>query len=288
MTFVSTQEFSHAFGVTRQATHKIFQNALSGKTWRGETLAVVQISGQQGGSSGSVWALKPEACSPNIRAKLDASLPAVEGPLNDTFKSDLTLRQFDEQAERLAIIAPILKTEKRTAERAEAFRLAAAKMHVFRGKPATVAEKTLREWVLRHETNGSAAMLQPQRADKGKARVLVTREWDAGIDLFEADKERIAAEVVKNAKSMIANDGASIREVIRLSEHKLFRLSDVAGSAIAPKDLTALCKLNTKWAGRNDLSRFRMVCLKNKDHKAGRTRLWCGCVVTFTRCPWAF
>lgn len=177
-------------------------------------------------------------------------------------------RQFDEQAERLAIIAPILKTEKRTAERAEAFRLAAAKMHVLRGKPATVAEKTLREWVLRHETNGSAALLPPQRADKGKARVLVTREWDAGIDLCEADKERIAAEVVKNAKSMIANDGASIREVIRLSEHKLFRLSDVAGSTLAPQKLTALCKLNTKWAPRNDLNSFRMIYLKNKDHKA--------------------
>lgn len=165
MIVVNVDQFAQAFGITSRASQIAFKKASVGKTWRGETLSVVQLPGRQGGSSGSIWALKAEACSPGIRAKLEASLPAIEGPLNDTFKSDLTPRQFDEQAERLAIIAPILKTEKRTAERAEAFRLAAAKMHVLRRKPATVAEKTLREWVLRHETNGSAAMLQPMRAD---------------------------------------------------------------------------------------------------------------------------
>lgn len=70
MIIVNADQFAQAFGITSRASQIAFKNAAVGKTWRGETLSVVQIPGRQGGSSGSVWALKPEACSPDIRASL--------------------------------------------------------------------------------------------------------------------------------------------------------------------------------------------------------------------------
>lgn len=113
-----------------------------------------------------------------------------------------------------------------------------------------------------------SGLLPKSRSDRGKRRVLVTREWDAGIDLADDRKRTIAAKLALQAHSMVANDGTSDREVLRLCGFHLARLCEAAGSALAPDHLRALCTLNQKWAKRQGLDRFRLVHMHNKDHKA--------------------
>lgn len=106
------------------------------------------------------------------------------------------------------------------------------------------------------------------RSDRGKRRVLITREWDTGIDLPEDLKRAIAAELTRVARSMVANDGTSAREVLRLCAFHLARSCAAAGSVLASDRLRALCALNAKWATRQGLDRFWLVHMHDRDHKA--------------------
>lgn len=105
-----------------------------------------------------------------------------------------------------------------------------------------------------------------QRADRGQTRAIVTRVWDGSIDLPEDKKAWVADQLNRSARSMIANDGTSGQEVIRLCEKKLLLLSIDAGSQLSRTKLVALCGLNSKWVAR--FKEFGLVHMKAKDHKA--------------------
>jgi len=264
---LSSSEFATVLGMSDRAARKAF---LSG-TWCGLALPVVQVPAQRGGASGKVWALAVDRCPAELKTKLGAVegpvKAPVEAPVQRALKAEVAPWQWDEQADRLRIIAPILDTPKRSAERAEAYRTVAAQVHLFRGIPCRFSEKALRDWVLRHETQGPAALVTAPRSDRGVARVLITREWDAGIDLPMDRRAGIAERVAREARSMVFNDGTSVREALRLAGDVLCRLCLEAGSGLPVPVVRGLCKLNTKWASRIDLDRYRMGYLARKDHK---------------------
>jgi hypothetical protein len=95
--------------------------------------------------------------------------------------------------------------------------------------------------------------------------VLITRTWDKGVNLSPEAMEKIAARLALKARSMVANDGTSAREVIRLSEVDLQRLTAEAGSRVPLAQLPALCMLNREWVAPFEQS--RLVHIHDKDHK---------------------
>jgi hypothetical protein len=191
-----------------------------------------------------------------------------EAPVQQSLKAALVAGwQWDERADRARIIAPILATEKDTAERAEAFRKVAAQEQLIRGVRIRLAENTLRDWVRAHEAKGLPGIMPAARSGKGKERVLITREWDSGIDLPFDVRGRIAERVARTARSMVFNDGTSVREALRLAGDELCRLSLDAGSRLPVAVVRGLCQINTKWALRIDLDRYRAGYLARKDHK---------------------
>lgn len=269
---ISTADFAHAVGISRQAAHRAFQSAAMGKPWKGFVLPVVALPGNRGGAGGKVWGLAVDRCPADLKAKLGVFEGPFEAPVKGTLNGRLEPWQWQEQQDRLRIIAPMLGLEKRAPERAEAFRAVAAMRHFIRGVPTVVSEKTLRDWVRLHELHGPGALIPETRGDKGKARVLFTREWDAGIDLPFDRRAAIAARLTREARSMVGIDGTSIRETLRLCSDILCRQSAEAGSAILPRDLRPLCQLNFKWAERIDLERYRLHYRARKDHKAHQDR----------------
>ena len=56
-------------------------------------------------------------------------------------------------------------------------------MQVLKGRPDTVAVATLPDRVVLREAKAAVALLQEVRAGKGKARVTMSSDRDAGIDL---------------------------------------------------------------------------------------------------------
>lgn len=238
-----------------------------GKPWKGFTLPVIALPGSRGGAGGKVWGLALDRCPPELKAKLGLFDSPFEAPIQGTLKGRLEPWQWDEQADRLRIIAPMIGLEKRVPERAEAFRAVATMQHFIRGVPTKLSENTLRDWVRAYETQGPAGLIPAGRADKGKARVLFTKEWDAGIDLPIDRRNAIAARVRVIARSMVGNDGTSIRETLRVCSDALCRLSAESGSKLPVPVLRGLCQLNVKWAERIDLERYRLSYLARKDHK---------------------
>ncbi|NEX47731.1 transposase [Pseudotabrizicola algicola] len=206
-------------------------------------------------------------CPPALRDRLDALLPVVQSPFQTPVKCHVEDWQFEEQKARLRIIQPILEAPKGTAERAERFRIVAATLQAIRSQTVKIPESTLRDWVKAFEERGLVGLLPDQRSDRGQLRVIVTREWDAAIDLPEKACRGISEKLVKFARSLIANDGTAIREVLRLASKELCRLSLEAESKLLVRDLQPLCGLNTKWAERHDLDSYYLIYWKKKDNK---------------------
>ncbi|MCB6179565.1 hypothetical protein LHP98_15695 [Rhodobacter sp. Har01] len=147
--------------------------------------------------------------------------------------------QRNEQADRLRIIAPIPDAPKLPAKRAVAYRAVAAHVHLVPGVRPRHSETALRDWVLRQERGGAARRASAARSVKGAARVLVTRERDAGIDLPMDRRTGIAERLVRKAR--------------RLAGDVLCRLCLQAGSRLPVAALRGLGQRNTQWAGRVDL-----------------------------------
>jgi len=147
---LTAHDFAEAFGIGERAAQKAFKK----ETWRGQSLPIVDIPNRQGGQSGRVYGLVLDAAPDAIRTKLNAYLGIDEAPVEQVLKGSYQERQFEDQAVRYGIIEPILATQARTAERAEAFRTVAGQLHIYKGVPTKLAEPTLREWVRKYEVKG--------------------------------------------------------------------------------------------------------------------------------------
>jgi hypothetical protein len=101
--------------------------------------------------------------------------------------------------------------------------------------------------------------------DLGTQKVKVTQLWDKEIDLCEDAQAKVVQRVELKARSWIANDGTSGREVIRLAEIQLRKISTELGSQLTDARLKRICKLNQKWVARFKSS--RLIHTHDKDHK---------------------
>ncbi|MDR0810039.1 MAG: hypothetical protein LBE86_13090 [Gemmobacter sp.] len=147
-------------------------------------------------------------------------------------------------------------------------REAVAGRHDYPGGTCQFSSRAIHDWIGLFERKGLAGLLPSPRKDRGVARVQITRDWDTRIDLPEDMRQGIADEIAGKARSMVANDGTSCREARRICEARLFHHCRNAGSQLPAVALRRICKLNAKWAERQELEKFRLIYLKNKDHKA--------------------
>lgn len=268
MTEITAQEFAQRTNLTARAARGAFRKCASGGYWRGHRLPVRTVTNSRGGQSGTVYTLQLDLCPPDLRALLDGSTSAPSTCLEQDNHDTLNIAQIAIARDRQAIIAPILNTMPGSTERGKAYREIAAKpVHRLGDGYKAVSERTLMEWVANTEARGAAALLPKARADRGRARVQITRAWDQAVGLDEPTRARIAVKIEKLAKSMVANDGVSIREVLRLCGERLAHASAEAGSPLSGHELRKICTLNVKWAKRIGLDRFRLVYLHDKDHK---------------------
>ncbi len=257
MNLLSAHDFSEVAGITQRAAQLAFQRAARGKTWRGHHLPVIEIKGQ-GGASGKVWGLILDLASPELKALLKRS----EKVVSEAENARQGLRSDEAAIARASYkygrIAPILQTTRYSPARAAAFCEAARQGHD--------SERALREWVHAFEAGGMAALLPGFRNDRGKGRVVISRKWDKAIDLPDRIRVKLAERIAREGRSMVANDGTSVREVIRLCSGNLARYCAEEGSNLPRETLVSISQLNKAWARRVNLDGFRLVYLHDKDH----------------------
>ncbi|MGS4946967.1 helix-turn-helix domain-containing protein [Meridianimarinicoccus sp. RP-17] len=242
-----------------------FRRAAQGKPWHGETLPVVQIEGQRGGAAGCAYAVDLSRCSPALLAKFDG-LRALRDEAAATVPAPVAVRssvepwRAKEGQRRLDIIRPLLDTAKGSRARGKVLREIVAKTGV------DVDARTLQRWLSDYESRGLIGLLPKPNGNPGKRRVEVTRAWDDGIDLDDAARAAVVAQIETYTKTMIAK-GVSLAKVSRQASLELADLCRDAGSQIGPRKLGQLCRLNTKFVMRfKDKRRVARHDLDNKDH----------------------
>jgi hypothetical protein len=105
------------------------------------------------------------------------------------------------QAEwRLSIIQPIrCETLPRSPERAARIaEVAAATKRDWRGRPSTLGDRTIRDWITRYEAAGFEGLTRKAPRNAGERRVLLSRAWDRAMreaGLSEAAIGGIVAQV---------------------------------------------------------------------------------------------
>ena len=246
---MSTLDFASATGITRQAAHKAFGEAAMGKSWRGLYLPVVTFSGQRGGASGMVRGLALDKASPDLRALLKLPETVPSPPLKSRLKARPDDRHITSATDKQRIVGPILVHPKGSHDRAQAFRAEAAKQHRFGASWQAFSERTLRDWVQSLEDSGIAALIPVARSDKGQRRVRVTRAWQEGCGLPDAEQERIAAQLEAIVRGLILK-GRSARQTRKQAAVELQRLSVKAGVDLPKKELGDLCKLTGAYVSR--------------------------------------
>ncbi|MDT8854623.1 hypothetical protein RNZ50_06175 [Paracoccaceae bacterium Fryx2] len=245
MISIAASEFAVRAGIGERVARRAFSKG----SWRGHRLPLIEIAGQPGGAGGTVLHLLPECASPELIALLSLSETAPSTLVKPRLNTRPADHHFRIAADRQRIIAPILTHPKGSAERAAAFRVAAAEQHQIGDGWSRFAENTLRDWVRAAETGGTAALTPVTRADKGKTRVLITRAWDEGCGLADDVQARIEERIDRTARGPMMK-GTSDREVIRLCASELRQLTLAAGSVIPKASLTECFRLNSHWVQR--------------------------------------
>lgn len=252
---MSTGEFANAVGISDRVARKRF----SARRYKGHDLPIALV--ENANSRHTQYLVLPMA-SKELKELLNVPLNNSSNPISELneggFGAPYSEKDYGLATMRHEIIVPILAADKHSCVRAELFKQIA--------EQENLSERSLREWVQAFENGGVTALLPSARSDKGKRRVLVSRLWDAQIDLPPNAKIKVADRIINEARSMVANDGTSAREVVRISSNNLARYCASEGSELARGHLQSICALNRSWAKRAKIDDFRLAYLHDKDH----------------------
>lgn len=252
---MSISEFATSVGISERVARKRF----SARRYRGHDLPVSVV---KNASSRPAQHLVLPMASKELKELLNVPLNDSSNPISELneggFGAPYSKKDYGLATKRHEVIVPILAADKHSCVRAELFKQISEQNNF--------SERSLREWVQAFENGGVTALLPSTRSDKGKRRVLVSRLWDAQIDLPAYTKVKTADRIVREARSMVANDGTSAREVVRVSSNNLARYCASEGSELARGHLQSICALNRSWAKRARIEEFRLAHLHDKDH----------------------
>lgn len=260
--------FAKATKLSERAARHAIGLCAAGKPWRGHHLPVVQLPGQRGGASGITWGLDLSRATPELLDDfpgLKSYLETPPVPAKQGNGADIEPWRVKVQSERFEIIKPAIDTRPRTGYRAEALAKIAAQTVTYRGSRQRLHVKTIRDWLIAYDSNGLAGLLPEPNGQPGKRRVLVSRAWDADIDLPEDRKAMVADVLGRYALSLIAKS-MSGRKVQRLAGKRLVELCQSAGSEVNRAELEKLCKINAKFTDR--FRDGRRVARHDLDNKA--------------------
>lgn len=263
--FMDANAFSDVSGLSERHARRILREASKGEVFQGCQLEVLATSGQ-GGAGGRQYLVALSS----LPAEMQERAKSLDLPLREPFDrlshGEIAEWQREEAKFRLHVITPAINTTPRSPERAQALKQIAKGTHRDRnGAAKTVSERTARIWLDAYEERGLSGLVPKASPVRGARRVLISRRWDAEIDLDNTARATVASELEQYARDGTAA-GWSTRTVARHCGQKLAKLSKQHGSQLSQQKLTAICALTKKWASRFD--EFRRVDRFRHDNKA--------------------
>ena len=266
--FIDVLSLASLASVSRQAVEKAILHTVTKPefTWRGTTLTVRTVRGR-GGRSGLRYEVLVSSLPPELQERFNAAQRLDEEPPAPVAASSAE-REWWYRVLRNALACPAGSRERGAAIAA----ILGRPLTNWTGKPISPSRRTLERQIAAYERHGLMGLARHHRLDKGKARVVISRAWDASAP-FSDD---VKAEVVGRLRDYIRGlykDGAAFGIVSRLAGEKLRDLSNVYllrshgidcdTEALIP---SAACKVPRSFIEAE--ARFRIVATFKRDRKA--------------------
>ena len=263
--FMDANAFSDVSGLSARHARRILGEASKGEVFQGCQLEVLATSGQ-GGAGGRQYLVALSSLPAEMQERAKSLDLPLRAPFDRLSHGEIAEWQREEAKFRLHVISPAINTTPRSSERAQALKQIAKCTHRDRnGAAKTVSERTARIWLDAYEEKGLSGLVPKASPVRGARRVLISRRWDAEIDLDNTARATVASELEQYGRDGTAA-GWSTRTVARQCGQKLAELSKKHGSQLSRQKLTAICALTKKWASRFD--EFRRVDRFRHDNKA--------------------
>lgn len=262
--WLSVQDVAGRTGKTDRAIRYAAQRALQGMATDG-WLPTVKEARSRGGNGGKCYLIAETSLPANAQVGTEHSLPPAT-----TSGGDGQAREA-EALWRYEVIRPALCAgPKGSSDRRGAIKTIASEVRQWpSGRRGRVSEDTVERWLNKYENQGGIAGLQPKgRADRGRRRVLISREWDKNIPLDFEDKERIANRLEEAIKNLWADNEClgegSIQDDASLLLAEMTRNAGVHG--IPEGRLRRLCQVPRRFVAKH--REWKSLAIWRNDRRA--------------------
>lgn len=217
--WLSASIFSEISGLTDRQARRIFASS----QFNGHPIDIRAVP-CPGGSQKEVW-------SQSLPAHLQQRLLDLraEGIEPDTLRVDES--GLAEHNWKLDVIRPILAQERGTSARAEAFKLLIGTSRIdWTGSRTTLTKSSLYGWVRIYEENNGLhlCLAKKVRKDKGKARVVIRKEWDRAVPFDTPTCEAIHHKIKQYLRGLVKM-GTQRKKVFELTSDKLREITALHG-----------------------------------------------------------
>lgn len=264
---LTSDEFAQTVGISKQKARRALGRAHNGHLWRGVRLDVIAVKGRGGrggvcyqvragsipggggGSGDVVLPAVPEIATAPMAAPMDPPETAPVAPAGEVIPAGLrapapaTLPAWKVRAIQRVRHAG----EPGSPERARALETVAADtLHPDgkrRGKPVSLA--SLRKWVADYERGGATALARKERTDRGRRRVVISRDWDnaaraAGLPESALNDIKKALETAIGRQFRAGHNWQVVQTNVT---PVLVEASRAAGMDLPTEDLVPLCRV---------------------------------------------
>jgi len=209
--WISAVTFAEVLGRSeRQARRILSDGKINGVSF------TTRSTSQSGG-------IRREAWIPSLPSYLQQRLRDQNADTIDLNTLRIDERGLAEHNWKLSIIRPILAHPWGSSERRAAIRQLVGKVVLgWDGKPWPLKETTLELWIRTYEENDGLhlCLAKKVRKDKGKARVVIRKEWDNAVPFDAATCAAIRHEIKQYLRGLIKAGGTK-KKVLELTSDKL-------------------------------------------------------------------
>lgn len=174
--WISAVELASLAGIERQSANRICRKicAKPESRWDGAALIVRSVEGR-GGKSGMQYQVRLDSLPEDLQHHWNASRGPLERPSKHVQSTDLS-RKWDWFREVFAeVLAHPAGSRARGAAKAE---LVGKEVRDWNGRRIVLKRSTIDRWINDYEAHGIRGLTRQSRADKGKRRIIVSRQWD--------------------------------------------------------------------------------------------------------------
>jgi len=260
--WIDAESFAAVAGISRQAAWK----ALRRDVWRGVHLEVRIVHGR-GGRSGATYEVLVRSLPPDLQEQLKAS----QTPLRLSLPLPSASPGGIEGGWWHFHLQHLLAFPKGSKERGEAVKAMVGKTVLdWKNRPLTFARSTiLNKLRVLEDTNGAGALRRKPRADTGKPKVVISRDWDraashAGIDA--ETQAHVAHDMLQRLRGCIQQGGTVSRTMTDVNAF-LAKLSMAHGLRLSPREMGQVCRVPVRFYWREAPEHSRVYRHKH-DRKA--------------------